>query len=179
MNLHKLWVLVPIFCFSVIFTGFQPEKSLGFENDSWPKASSYLEGVAVYEKFSELEGLFQFENDTTYIINFWATWCKPCIEELPYFESLHQKYQDEKVRVVLVSLDFPRHLESKLLPFLEKHQLASTVLVLLDGSYNDWIDKISPKWSGAIPATLIYQGKERKFFEDAFPNLEALEAALP
>ena len=111
MNLHKLWVLVPIFCFSVIFSGFQPEKSFAPENDSWPEASSYLEGVPVYEKFSELESLFQFENDTTYVINFWATWCKPCIEELPYFESLHKKYQDKKVRVVLVSLDFDLSLE--------------------------------------------------------------------
>ncbi|MDW3648518.1 MAG: TlpA disulfide reductase family protein [Bacteroidia bacterium] len=179
MKFYKLWSLLPIFCFSVIFSGFQTEEKLIEKKESWPEASSYLEGVPIYEKFSDLESLFRFENDTTYVINFWATWCKPCIEELPYFESLHEKYQDKKVRVVLVSLDFPRHLESKLLPFLEKHSLASTVLVLLDGSYNDWIDKISPKWSGAIPASLIYNKKEKRFFEDAFPTYEALEAALP
>ncbi|MEM8888283.1 MAG: TlpA disulfide reductase family protein [Bacteroidota bacterium] len=178
MNLNKIWVLVPIFCFSVIFSGFQPEKELGVEQE-WPKATRYLEGVPIYEKFSDIESLFQFENDTTYVINFWATWCAPCVEELPYFERLKKQHQDEKVRVVLVSLDFPRHLESKLLPFLEKHQLASTVLVLLDGSYNDWIDKISPDWSGAIPATIIYKQGERKFFEDAFPDFDALEASLP
>ena len=42
-----------------------------------------------------------------YLIDFWATWCKPCIKELPAFEELNARYQDKGLKVVLVSLDFP------------------------------------------------------------------------
>ena len=155
MNLGKMMGLVPICILAFSLSGF-PQDQLSEED--WPKASRYLEGIPLYEKFENLAPIFQFDNDTTYVINFWATWCGPCVEELPYFEAFHQKYKDEKIRVILVSLDFPRKLESQLLPFLEKHHFNSTVAVLLDGKYSDWIDKISPDWSGAIPVSLIYQG---------------------
>src|SRR5690606_6809447 len=50
---------------------------------------------------------FQKKNDSIYVINFWATWCKPCIKELPAFEKIASEYADKKVKVLLVSLDFP------------------------------------------------------------------------
>jgi len=99
--------------------------------------------------------IFQQKNDTTYVINFWATWCAPCVKELPYFEKLNQKYTDKKVKVILVSQDFSKQLEKKLKPFLEKNKLQSEVLVLIDPDANSWIDKVNPAWSGAIPATVI------------------------
>ena len=73
--------------------------------------------IPVYENFEDLEPLFNRQTDTTYVINFWATWCKPCVEELPYFEQLFAEHKEEKLKVLLVSLDFPRQLESKLVPF--------------------------------------------------------------
>src|SRR5688572_595506 len=60
-------------------------------------------GVYSYEAFKPF---LNADNDTTYIVNFWATWCKPCVEELPHFEQLYQEYKDKKVRLILVSLDF-------------------------------------------------------------------------
>ena len=136
----------------------------------------YAEGMpSVYENFEDLAYIFPQQNDTTYIINFWATWCKPCVEELPYFEQLSQQYQGQKVKVILVSLDFEKQLEAKLLPFIEKHQLQSEVLVLLDPNDNVWLEKVDPTWSGAIPVTLIYKNKERAFFEESFEDFAALE----
>lgn len=134
--------------------------------------------VPVYTTFSGLEPLFQKNNDTTYVINFWATWCKPCVKELPYFENLNQTHQNEKVKVVLVSLDFPRDLEKKLLPFLEKRELHSDVVVLLDADYNSWIDKVDPEWGGAIPATLIYGKKGKTFKGESFESYQELEDML-
>ena len=61
-----------------------------------------------YATFDEIEPIFNRQSDSTYVINFWATWCKPCVEELPYFEELNQNYSKEKVKVVLVSLDFEK-----------------------------------------------------------------------
>ena len=137
---------------------------------SWPQPDTFINGIPIYEKFDSLEPIFNFENDTTYVINFWATWCKPCIKELPYFEEIDSTYRDQKLKVVLVSLDFPKQIESQLVPFVEKEQLQSKVVVLLDGKYNDWIDKVSKEWSGAIPATYIYQGDKEKLIGNSFEN---------
>jgi len=148
------------------------------KTSTWPKPDTLAMGIPVYNKFQGLEPIFHFENDTTYIINFWATWCKPCIKELPYFEEFNNKFKDEKVKVVLVSLDFPKQLESKLVPFVQKRQLKSKVVVLLDGKYNDWIDKVSPDWSGAIPATYIYQGGQHRLIATPFENYEELSEVV-
>jgi len=140
----------------------------------WPLPDTYVEGIPVYDTFTGIEPMFQFDNDTTYVVNFWATWCKPCIKELPYFEEFNSNRKTEKVKVVLVSLDFPRHLETKLVPFVREQQLKSKVVVLLDGKYNDWIDKVSPEWSGAIPATYIYKGRQNHLVPSPFETMEEL-----
>ena len=141
---------------------------------SWPIPNRHLGSIPVYESFDEIEPLFRQENDTTYIVNFWATWCKPCIEELPYLEQMNKAKTEKPVKVVLVSLDFPQHLESKLLPFVQKRKLISQVDVLLDGDYNSWIDKVSPEWSGAIPATYIYKKDAHLFIGEPFESYDDL-----
>ncbi|WP_299530708.1 TlpA disulfide reductase family protein [Ulvibacterium sp.] len=148
------------------------------KDENWPGPDFQIAGVPIYEKFNRLEPLFHFDNDTTYVINFWATWCKPCIKELPYFEELNSRYPHKKVKVVLVSLDFPKQVESNLVPFVEKKQLKSKVLALLDGNYNEWIDKVSPDWSGAIPATYIYKGKQNYLVGEPFDDFEELERIM-
>ena len=132
----------------------------------------------IYEKFEDLAAIFQQQNDTTYVINFWATWCAPCVKELPYFETLTKKYQNEKVKVILVSLDCSKQLETKLKPFLEKNKLTSEVLVLIDPDANSWVDKVNPAWSGAIPATVVYKRTKSKFYEQSFEDLSELEAIV-
>jgi thiol-disulfide isomerase/thioredoxin len=126
----------------------------------------------VYESFDELAPIFEKKNDTTYLINFWATWCKPCVEELPYFEQLHSDFTGEKLEVILVSLDFPNQIESHLVPFLERHKLQSKVMVLTDGDYNSWIDRVDPDWGGAIPISIIYNQKDRRFVGKQFHAYE-------
>lgn len=134
--------------------------------------------VAVYEKYDDLAPVLHQNNDTTYVINFWATWCKPCIEEMPYFEQLHRQYGNKKVKVMLISLDFSRQLESKLLPFIADRQLQPQVIALTDSKYNEWIDKISPEWSGAIPITIVRKGNERRLVLEELPDYESLESIV-
>ena len=110
--------------------------------------------VSIY-KFENFKNFLEAENDTTYIINFWATWCRPCVEELPYFAELYQKNKDTKLRFIFVSLDFEKEIEKKLLPFLKKNKLYGEVLVLSQKGMNNWIDQIESSWSGSLPATLI------------------------
>jgi len=128
--------------------------------------------------FDEFSPLLHQQNDTTYVINFWATWCAPCIKELPAFERLHKESQSADhapTKVVLVSLDFPDHYDSALLPFIENKALKSKVIFLDDGRANKWIPKVSDEWSGAIPATLIYRGKSRWFHEGSLSYSELVK----
>ncbi|WP_170106680.1 redoxin domain-containing protein [Christiangramia gaetbulicola] len=146
------------------------------ENKSTKKAipNYYTSGIPVYEKFEDLEPLLNIENDTTYVLNFWATWCKPCIKELPHFKELDSIYKKEKMKIVLVSLDFPKDVDTKLVEYAKENQIEDKVVVLLDGKYNNWIDKVSPEWSGAIPATYIYNRERNELFQGAFENTKDL-----
>ena len=127
--------------------------------------------------YKGLETILNKNDDKTYVINFWATWCKPCVEELPAFEKLYENYKDKNVEVILVSLDFTSHIETRLLPFIKEHNLQPKVVVMGDPDQNTWIPKVSTEWSGAIPATVIYNKNARKFYEQSF-TYELLENEL-
>ena len=170
---------------SITFLGLACNQPVQVENSTSkatvPTSSKIkiIEGLPpIYENFEDLAFIFQQKNDTTYVINFWATWCAPCVKELPYFEELNQKYEDKKVKVILVSQDFSKQLETKLKPFLEKNKLQSEVLVLIDPDANSWIDKVNPVWSGAIPATVVYKSDKNEFYEKSFENFEELEEII-
>ena len=132
----------------------------------------------VYSSFDDMKWIFNQQNDTTYVINFWATWCKPCVEELPFFLELDNTYRDEKVKLILVSLDFEKQIEKKLIPFIKKHNLQPEVVVLTDPDANSWIPKVAEEWSGAIPATLVYNTKNRSFYEQSFESFEELNSII-
>ncbi len=113
-------------------------------------------------------------NAQLYIINFWATWCKPCIEELPYFEKINQQYKNKGVQTILVSLDFKEDLKEKVKPFVLKNQLKSQLYLLDVEKQKGWIDEINPNWSGAIPATL-FLSKKNTHFKEGELSLNELE----
>ena len=123
--------------------------------------------LGIYD-FNGLKPLFEPSNDTLYIINFWATWCKPCVRELPYFERIQEEYKDQGLKVVLVSLDFRPQVEEQLVPYIIRNKLRSEVLVLYDPDANAWIEQVDPSWTGAIPATLFIRNKEKSFYEKSF-----------
>ena len=136
------------------------------------KASIVLE----VHDFTGIAPYLKQEGSKTYVVNFWATWCAPCVKELPHFETLQLNYKDS-VEVILVSLDFPHQYETKLKPFIQKHNLKSKVVVLDDPDMNSWIPKVDPQWDGAIPVTLIYNTSKRLFYSRTF-TYEELESEL-
>ncbi len=118
-------------------------------------------------KIGDLEKRIKNDSDTTYIVNFWATWCAPCVKELPDFDSISKVYATKKVKVLLVSMDFKEDLKSKVLPFIINKHIYSEVLLLDELNGNYFIPKISDAWSGALPATLIINRTKKlnHFFE--------------
>ena len=126
-----------------------------------------------------ISAISQNNSDTTYVINFWATWCKPCIEELPAFEKLHAMYKNEKVKVILVSCDFMKQLNSKVRPFVKKQNLQSTILFMYEPDPNTWIEKLDSRFTGAIPATLILNGqKDFRYFKEGETTFDELHLII-
>ena len=128
--------------------------------------------------YKEFEPYLNSSDSKVKVVNFWATWCRPCIKELPYFDAL-TKTHGEEVEVILVSLDLKKHIDSKLIPFLEKNPLQSEVVVLVDPHENEWIPKVDEKWSGSLPATLIIAGDQRIFFEGSLEEEQLLAELQP
>lgn len=160
----KTAVLI-LFLFTFSITLFSQEVS---GDNSY---ATFVEKIEVVD-FDGFKPYLEKNNDTLYIINFWATWCAPCIKELPYFQRIHNDYADGKVKVLLVSLDFKRQLESRVIPFIEKNKVTAEVILLSDPDSNKWINKVDTSWSGSIPATVFRKGKRQVFFEKEFTNQE-------
>lgn len=133
-------------------------------------------------KIDDVNKRMQAGNDTIYVVNFWATWCAPCVAELPYFEQLDSVYKDKKVKVILVSTDFRKDISSRLIPFIERKKLHSEVNFLDEIYDNEWIPKVDSTWQGNIPATKIYNAKSGKSVfiprETSYAELDSLVRAV-
>lgn len=115
--------------------------------------------------------------DTTYVVNFWATWCKPCVQELPAFDSLLAITNKSPIKIILVSLDFKEDIDTKLKPFISTKNIKCQVVLLDELNGNDYINLISEKWSGAIPATQIKHNSNIKFVEKKI-HLQELQTQI-
>ncbi len=131
--------------------------------------------------FEQLENRIANSGDTILLINFWATWCHPCVEEIPDFEKFstqYKQYNNKPVKLLFVSLDYADKLKSKVIPFMKEKQLLSEVVLLDDTDYNSWLPKINGSWEGVIPATLfIYKPSDIYLFyvqQLTFNQLEKL-----
>ncbi|MEW6469839.1 MAG: TlpA disulfide reductase family protein [Bacteroidota bacterium] len=112
-------------------------------------------------KVKDLTARVNKSSDTIYIVNFWATWCVPCVQELPDFEKIGQEYDSAKVKVILVSMDFKEDYDSKLIPFLIAKDIRSEVVLLDETNANYFIPLIDDRWSGALPASLILRNDKQ------------------
>jgi thiol-disulfide isomerase/thioredoxin len=115
-------------------------------------------------KITELETYIR-QSDHPLIINFWATFCVPCVKEIPAFQSAIEKNKD--VELLLVSLDLPSYYPQKISSFAKEKNFNASIAWLNETNADYFCPKIDKKWSGAIPSSLFVNNKTkfRLFFE--------------
>lgn len=129
-------------------------------------------------KITDLEKVIE-ESTKPLVINFWATFCKPCMEEIPYFQKLGKKYAGQGVEILLVSLDMKDDYPAKVFSFIRKQRIELPTAWLDETNADYFCPKIDDDWSGAIPATLFVNNNKnyRKFTEDSLTEAQ-LEAEI-
>lgn len=129
-------------------------------------------------KITDVEDYIK-KSETPVIVNFWATYCIPCIEEIPYFQELVKKYETKGVQLLLVSLDFEDFYPSRIKKFADKQKFTAPIVWLDETNADYFCPKIDSAWSGVMPATLFVNNKSgfRSFFEEQIPR-EQLEVEI-
>ena len=122
-------------------------------------------------KIRDLEKYIEKSN-TPVIINFWATFCKPCIEEIPYFQQAIKEYEKQGIKLLLVSLDLPDYYPGKIKTFADKQKYKARIVWLDESDADYFCPRVDSAWSGAIPSSLFVNNKTdyRKFFEEQIPK---------
>jgi len=110
-------------------------------------------------KKDSLEILLKVRNGKALFLNVWATWCIPCREEFPDIVKLFREYKNDKIDFAAISADFPDEIESKVVPFLQDQKVDFPVYVQNFEHQEDLINRLNPEWSGALPATLLYNDR--------------------
>ena len=108
------------------------------------------------------------KSDSVLVINFWATFCKPCIEEIPYYQTIVNKYKGQKVKLLLVSMDLKDQYPDKIAEFAKKNNYSNQIVWLNETNADYFCPKVDKKWMGGIPSTLFINPKTgyHKFFEE-------------
>jgi|SRR4030095_2063881 len=103
----------------------------------------------------ELKSIFDNAKGKVLLVNFWATWCKPCVMEFPELIKLYNDYKEKGFELIFISLDVPEDIP-KLKPFLESNKVDFTTYLSTFTDPEELIDYVDKNWQGAIPATYIY-----------------------
>lgn len=105
------------------------------------------------------------KSDHPILVSFWATWCAPCVEEIPWLQEGVEKHKSDSVELILVSLDFPTYYPTKVKDFIKQRNFKATFMWLDETDADMFCPRVDKKWDGTIPVTLFVNNKNgyRKF----------------
>jgi len=148
------------------------------KNMSGAVSTNRVDQKVTVVNFEKLESIIKKKDNKLYVVNFWATWCRPCVLELPEFMEVNTIYRtNPHFKMILVSLDAAKEMEHLVLPFLSQHKMDVDVYLLDDNKrMNQWIPAIDKNWGGSIPATAFYRnGMKLDFKEDKIQKSELVK----
>jgi thiol-disulfide isomerase/thioredoxin len=90
------------------------------------------------------------------VLNFWATWCGPCVAEFPELVALDAKYRDKGVKFVGITADDPDDVQPKVIPFIKKHQVKFDIIRQDTDDPEQMMNQVTKDWNGVIPVTVVY-----------------------
>lgn len=125
--------------------------------------------------FEEFEAMTLEPSSKLRVYNFWATWCAPCVKEMPYFDQAAANHPE--IELVFISMDDGRNPE-RVTNFIQKRNVKAPVFLLNDVDFNSWIDKIDPKWSGAVPATFFIKPSGERYFHEGELEKQELNSII-
>ncbi len=133
---------------------------------AWQAYGAFSQGIPAV-RMTEVVNYYSRGIDSVYVINFWATFCKPCVAEIPHLQAVTQRYSESKVKLLLVSLDLPAYYPTMIEKFAKANQFYANIQWLNETDADYFCPKIDKRWSGSIPATLIVNEKKgyKKFIE--------------
>ncbi len=145
-----------------------PFSLIAAENSDTKENLSANKRNTMIVNYDQLKTIINRNDNKLYVVNFWATWCRPCVEELPGFMEVNNLFKQKKdFKMILVSLDRASELDTKVKPFIAKNNIQTEVYLLDDNKrMNEWIPAIDKNWSGAIPATVLYRNGKKLHFEE-------------
>jgi thiol-disulfide isomerase/thioredoxin len=129
-------------------------------------------------KITDLENTIK-ESKTPLIVNFWATFCVPCLQEIPYFQEITEQYKSKNVSLVFVSLDMKEAYPVKVNEMAKRLKLVYPVVWLNETNADYFCPKVDTTWSGGMPSSLFVNNATgyHKFFEEPLSR-EKLEEEI-
>jgi thiol-disulfide isomerase/thioredoxin len=129
-------------------------------------------------KVTELEKMIK-ESKTPLIVNFWATFCVPCLQEIPHFQELTRKYKPQGVSILFVSLDLQKAYPDSIIKTAGKHNISEPIVWLNETNADYFCPKIDSSWTGGMPSSLFVNNATgfHKFFEEPLSK-EQLEKEI-
>lgn len=160
----------------VILTVILSLSGYGQNTGTGPKRTQVLKIV----NFAQLQTVLQQHDNKLYVVNFWATWCKPCVHELPDFMEVNKKFRENpRFKMILINMDNALEIDATVRPFIQKNKIKTDVYILDDNKrMNEWIPAVDKNWSGAIPATIFYRNGKKLEFKESVMSKKELEQTI-
>ncbi|MDR2122510.1 MAG: TlpA family protein disulfide reductase [Flavobacteriaceae bacterium] len=159
----------------VIFSCKEKAKEAKTVSDSLSVATEIKEpekenAQIINSTFDKIQQLTGAKNDTVYVTNYWATWCGPCVDEIPDFVALQNEYKDKKVKFIFVNVDAPEDQQSEVIPFVQKNKMKNVYRIPVEELIAK-IGSINPELAEGIPVTIIQKGDRKEGFLGSQPKV--------